>query len=180
MKRRWIRAALVVLSAGLLCAAASQSRVKRAALEAMEKSFDQRVASIAEDPFILLGATRGLYLEGYGVVFTADCSLVSGPTINPFKRTISKEEVAEVREKKLHRLPILRDRMKEMLMSAAASLDEVPEQEQIVVSVALLYRSYENTAGMPAQIMMQGQKRQLLDAKLGRASAAEVIKVQEF
>jgi len=70
--------------------------------------------------------------------------------------------------------------MKEMLMSAAASLDEVPAKEQIAIGVSLVYFSYEDASGMPGQILMQGERGKLIDAKLGRVSIDSVVKAQEF
>jgi hypothetical protein len=70
--------------------------------------------------------------------------------------------------------------MRDTLLNAAASLDEVPANEQIVVGVSLLYRPDEDSSGMPGQILMQGAKGQLLDAKLGRTGLDGVVKVREF
>src|SRR5260370_456257 len=56
--------------------------VKRAALIAMEKSFDQRIVRLADDPYLLVGDTRGVYLEGYGAVFTAEVNLANGPSLS--------------------------------------------------------------------------------------------------
>lgn len=170
---------LLVVSAGLI-AQPQKQRVKRAAIEAMEKNFDQKIATMVDDPMLLLGQTRGLYLEGYGAVFTAEVALAIGPSINPFKQSISKEEIAQVYQRKKERLPLLKDRMRQMMLASAASLDEVPSQEQIVLGVRLLYRSYENTSGLPSQILMQAERGKLLDVQLHRAPLGEVLKIQEF
>ena len=153
---------------------------KRAALIAMEKSFDRRIMGLADDPYILVGYTRGVYLEGYGAVFTAEVNLANGPSQSPFRPVITKEDIAKIRAKKLDRLPTLRQHMRETLLDAAASLDEVPATEQIVVGVSLLYRPDEDSSGMPGQILMQGEKGKLIDAKLGRVSLDTVVKVREF
>ena len=48
----------------------------------MEKSLDNRIARLWQDnPFVLLGPTRGVYLDGYGAVFTAEVNLVAGPGV---------------------------------------------------------------------------------------------------
>ena len=174
--KRILLAALIV-SLPLI---AQKPRVKRAALEAVEKGFDQRITTISDDPFLLLGPTRGIYLEGYGAVFTAEINLVSGPTLNPFQQTIPPAQVEQVRTKKLERLPILRERMRDLLLSSASHLGDVPPQEQLVLGVRLLYRSYENTGGMPSQIIMQGERASLIKAHAKTVPAESVIKVQEF
>ena len=177
MKRLVVFAAILATA---LTAQPPKPRVKRAALEAMAKSFDQKVIGIAEDPFLLLGQTRGLYLDGYGAVFTTEVSLASGPTINPFKQSITKEEIAQVYARKRERLPLLRQRMREMMLSSAASLDEVPANEQIVLAVHLLYRAYENTSGLPAHIQMQAERGRLLDVQLKGDPIDKVLNAQEF
>jgi hypothetical protein len=173
MKRAWIAFAL----AAMIWAAPG---FKRAALIPVEKSFDQRIMHIADDPYILLGYTRGVYLEGYGAVFTAEVNLVNGPWQSPFRPVITKEDIARIRARKLERFPVLRQAMRDTLLDAAASLDEVPAKEQIVVGVSLPYRPEEDSTGMPGQILMQGEKGKLIDAKLGRIPPDTVIKVREF
>src|SRR5207249_9673892 len=135
---------------------------------------------LADDPYILVGLTRGVYLEGYGAVFTAEVSLANGPAISPFRPTLTKDDIAKIRAKKLERFPALRQCMRDMLLAAAASLDEVPSGEQVVVGVSLIYRPEEDRGGMPDQILMQGVKGKLLDAKLGRISIDQAVRVQEF
>src|SRR5437870_61767 len=132
MKRLWI----VLTLAATIWAAPG---FKRAALIAMEKSFDRRIEGIADDRYILVGFTRGVYLEGYGAVFTAEVNLANGPARSPFRPTISKEDIDRIHAKKLERLPALRQCMKDTLLDAAASLDEVPAGEQVAVGVSLLY-----------------------------------------
>jgi hypothetical protein len=173
MKRVWIGLAL---AATLLAGAG----FKRAALVAMEKSIDQRIAHIADDRYLLVGFTRGVYLEEYGAVFTTEINLANGPAQSPFRPVITKEDIAGIRAKKLERFPILRRTMRETLLDAAASLDEVPAKEQIVIGVSLLYRADEDARDMPGQILMQGERGKLVEAKLGRIPADSVIKVREF
>jgi hypothetical protein len=176
MRRVWIALALTAT----IWAASTEKRPRRAAVKAVEVSFDQRIERLADDPFILVGFTRGVYLEGYGAVFTAEVNLAIGPSPSPFHPIISKEDIGRIRAKKLERFPALRQCMRDMLLNAAASLDEVPASEQIVVGVSLLYRPDEDSSGMPGQILMQGTKGQLLDAKLSRIGLDGVVKVREF
>ncbi len=177
-------AVAIILAGALGTAAAEAPRVKRAALAAMEKAFDMKLLSAAaQEPFDLLGNTRGIYLEGYGAVFTAEIGLVYSPTINPFRLTIPKAEMAAVHVRKLRQLPILKDDMRQMLLDCSASLDGVPAAEQIVVSVILFNRAWEDTSGLPSQIMMQAERQKLLDVQTGRTPRANletVVKVREL
>lgn len=173
-----------ILAAVVGTAVAEAPRVKRAALAAMEKAFDMKLLSAAaQEPFDLLGNTRGIYLEGYGAVFTAEIGLVYSPTINPFRLTIPKPEMAAVHLRKLRQLPILKENMRQMLLDCSASLDSVPPGEQIVVSVILFNRAWEDTTGLPSQVMMQAERRKLLDVQTGRTARANldsIVKVQEL
>jgi hypothetical protein len=171
---------LFALAASIWAASTEKPRFKRAALTAMEVSFDQRIKTLSDDPYLLVGPTRGVYLEGYGAVFTSEVSLSNALAPNPFRPAITREDIVKIRAKKLERLPALRQCMRDMLLAAAASLDEVPANEQIVVGVSLLYRPEEDRSGMPGQILMLGAKGKLLDAKLGRTSLDEAVKSREF
>ncbi len=71
----------VLLLAALMPAAQPQrARVTRAAIAPLESSFDARIGAPGQpEPFDLLGNTRGVYLEGYGAVFTAEANLIVMP-----------------------------------------------------------------------------------------------------
>ena len=61
----------LALSAQSAVVSPAAAHVNRAAIRAMEESFDKRVLTASPDtPFDLLGTTRGVYLSGYGAVFT--------------------------------------------------------------------------------------------------------------
>jgi hypothetical protein len=177
MKRTWI---FLIIAASLWAAAVEKPKFKRSALTAMEAGFDQRIARLADDPYLLVGTTRGVYLEGYGAVFTTEVSLSNGLLPNPFRPAITKEDIARIHATKLERLPMLRQSMRDMLLASAASLDEVPPQEQIVIGVSMLYRPEEDRSGLPGQILMQGEKGRLLEAKLGRIALDGVVKERDF
>lgn len=173
----------LLFAAGMCLAGADRPRVSRSTVAAMEKSFDHRLEKVVESPFLLLGMTRGVYLEGYGAVFTAEVNLASGPSVTPFRPKATKEEIAQLRQKKLDRLPALKDAMREMLVSSAGSLDTVPAEERLVLGVSLFSFSWEDTTGLPAQIVMQAPRKTLVDFQTGRRSRAtmdSVIQAQEF
>jgi hypothetical protein len=180
------RAATIVAfaAAALWAPAAEQPRVTRADLAAMESSLNERIIKLnVEQPFDLLGSTRGVYLDGYGAVFTTEVNLLITPTITPFLMSIPKEQVARVHQRKLERLPVLKRAMREMLIASAASLDTVPAEEQIVVGVNLFYYSWEVRTGLPSQILMQAQRKILLDFQAGRIGDDALkasIRVQEL
>jgi hypothetical protein len=151
-------------------------------IRAVERSFDQRITSHdINDPIDLLGFTRGVYLEGYGAVFTAEVNLVIGPAITPFRPKFTKEDVTRLREKKLARLPAIRRMMRDTMVSTATALKAMPPQEQVVIGVAFFHQPWEDTAGLPQQIVMQAKRQALADFEKGVIKSLDsVIKVQEY
>jgi uncharacterized membrane protein len=149
----------------------------RADIAAIEKAFDGKVRKVsATDPVEVMSSAQGVYLEGFGAVFTAQLDLIMTPTINPFRQKMSKQEVARVRARKLERLPVVKSLMREMLKQTARALSSMPEEERVVIAVSLFHFNWEDTSGLPAQIVMQAQKQKLL----AQASADNAIEVQEY
>jgi hypothetical protein len=139
-------------------------RLSLATFFQIERDFDNRLDKIgdANTPIDMLGATRGVYLDGYGAVFTTELSLMRAPSITPFHSSISPQEVASVHQKKLDRLPVLRNTLKEMVKAAARSLFLVPDNQQIVVAVRLDYLQWEKTDGLPGLILMRADRKSAL------------------
>ena len=125
----------------------------------LEKQLDDKInAAGGASPMVLLGPARSLYLPGYGAVVTQEVSLVVTPTISPFRQSISPQEVVQVHKQKVDRLPLMRQTMRDMWASTAATLNMVPANEQIVVAVRLLYKSWEDTKGLPGQMVLKGSR----------------------
>jgi hypothetical protein len=167
------------LLASLMPAAQPQrAKVTRAALAPLESSFDARIGAPGQpDPFDLLGNTRGVYLEGYGAVFSAEANLIVLP-LSPFRPALTKDEIANIHRRKLAKLDVLKKTMKDLLVSSAAALGGVPPEERVVVAVTLFYYSWEQRAGLPAQVVMQAPRSALVKGA-GPALDA-VLKVEEF
>ncbi len=123
-----------------------------------EKRLDDKLNSTGgNDPIYMLGLTRGLYLQGYGAVFTAEVSLINTPVASPFRK-ITKDDVVKVHQRKLERLGLLKTALREQWISMAAALNALPDTEQIVIAVRLRYLPYEDTTGLPGQIIMKGPR----------------------
>ena len=139
-------------------------RIGRGTFSELERRFDGALSSIGNvnDPIDMLGATRGVYLDGYGAVLTSEISLVMAPSINPFNQTISKETMARVHQRKADRLPVLRQAMKDMMRVAATTLVQVPENQLIVLVVRLDYLNWEDTSNLPGQILMRADRKSAL------------------
>jgi len=170
-----IRPAPTILIAAVGAAAlalAAVSRPSRASMTAMEKSLDKRIQTYSlDEPLVLLGHTRGLYLEGYGAIFSAEVNLIPVPA-SPFIVTRTPQQIAKVRERKLRRVPEVKALMKDVLADFGASLDGVPPEERIVLGLSLFHFSWEDTRELPAQIVMGARRKVLVDFKSGRLNAA--------
>jgi len=165
---------LLVVAASAI--ASDAPRVPRTTLAAAEKSLDNRFSGLwSDNPFIMLGPTRGVYLEGYGAVFTAEVNLVAGPQISIIMQSATKQSIAEHRQKKLARIPELKKAMAKALADTAASpeMAAVPPDEQIVLVAFLSHFPWEDLTGVPSQIMMQSSKKKLMEAQPKGGAALE-------
>jgi hypothetical protein len=176
------RVALAFLVAGSI-ALADAPRVNWQALSRLEGQIDGLFTK-GPNPCDIIGNTRGMYLDNYGAVFTTLIAVVPTPTPNPF-RDFTAKDIMDVHQRKIRQLPILREKMREtmLVMVASPALEGVRPEEQIVCGVSLFYYKWENVTGLPAQIIMQAEKRKLLDVQAGRLPMSQldsIIKVQEL
>ena len=171
----------LVPTIAFLAMAGDSPRVSRSVMVSMERRLDERITRLWEDnPLSVLGLTRGIYLEGFGAVFTAEVNPAVQPLtlMNP---VLTPQDKIKFRQKKLERIPQLKKALVEALADTASSLDPVPANEQVVIAVTLTRQQWEDTTGMPAQITVQGEKRKLIDAKrAGGAGLDAVVRVTEY
>ena len=138
-------------------------RVSPQTLAQLEQDFEDKVKAIrGPEPFSLLGASSGFYLEGYGVVLTLPLDLIPTPGISPFRPQFTKQDQEQVHRRKLAQLPALRQAAREMLASAAASLSTLPVDRKISVAVRIYYMSWEDSAGLPHQIVATADRKSAL------------------
>jgi hypothetical protein len=174
----------VVLLAGTAVALADPARIGRNALEKLEFHLDMFLVK-GPDPCEMMGNTRGVYLDGYGAVFTSLVALVPTPTPSPF-RAFTQKDFNDIHERKIRQIPIMKEKIRSMLLMMAAdpSLEAVRPHEQIVSGVTFFYyKQWENMSGLPLQIVMEGEKQKLLDVQSGRVPRSQldsIIKVQEL
>jgi hypothetical protein len=160
--------------------ATTSPRVSRGTLAGVEKNLDERISKLWDDnPYLLLGASRGVYLEGYGAVFTAEVNLMSNP-VSLMHASLSKDEIATYHRKKMERLPILKKALRDALASTAASLDTVPAEEQNTIVAFLDHYPWEDTTGIPSQLTLQAQRKKIVEAQhAGPAALDSTIRVIE-
>lgn len=147
---------------------AAPPRIPRPLLQAAEQNFDRRLQQFnADDPIDLLGPSRAVYVDKFGLVLSAEVNLVL-TAITPFRPQISGEQLEKLRQKKLARLGEVRKIMRDTMVHSAATLKTLGPDEQVVVGLTLFHRPFELTKDLPAQIVMQAPKRILADYEAGR------------
>jgi hypothetical protein len=140
--------------------AARAARIPAQDIGQLEQAFNSRLLSLAgpNEPTELMGDARGVQLEDYGVVFTSEVSLVVTPGIMPGRPKIPPEMAARVHKQRVERMPLLKAAMKEMMRGMATALAPIPASQQIVLVVRLYYGAWEDTTGMPAQVVMRASR----------------------
>jgi hypothetical protein len=150
--------------AAAILGAPKSGRIPLATFVTLERAFDVKLAGLADatGPVDLLGATRGVYLDGYGVVFTTEMGLIVTPTVNPFNAKITDTQKDRVHSAKVTRLPLLKKAVTDMVKNLATQLAQVPDTQQIVVAVRLDYLNWENTTGLPGLVVAKADRRSAL------------------
>jgi hypothetical protein len=139
--------------------------VNRSVIRSVEISLDERLSRIWPDtPMALTSHTRGIYLDGYGAVFTSEMNTASDG-VGLMTTNLTPQKKMQVKQTKIERMPQLQKALAQALVDAAASLDPIPLDEQVVIEVDLLRYSWEDGAGYPAEVMVQSTRRKLLDVK---------------
>jgi hypothetical protein len=156
---------LVILMSAAYAASGEAPRVDRTQMGKVEKGLDDTLLRFTPDnSHTLIGLTRGVYLEGVGAVLTAEVILVNAP-VNIMHPLPTKDEIVQMRKKKIERVPLLKKVLKDALVSAAATLDTIPPDEQVVIAVIVQRFKFEDATGLPVQVTVQATKRKLLESK---------------
>jgi len=139
------------------------SPVSLQTLRSLEKDMDTRISTTggAPNPCNVLGPTRGLYVSGLGAVFSAEVELAATPGgIGLFQTSVGPEQKANIRKLKQSHVPLLEQTLRDMALSLASSpVLKLSDNDQVVVAARLVYRSWEDTTGMPGQIVAHIDRR---------------------
>lgn len=168
-----------MVAAATLCFASTESHVSTASILAVERSIGERLAGSTADPYDILVDARGTYLEGYGALFTNEINLVNSSAFNPnpFRPTVTQQQIAQVHDRKVKKLAELKETMRSALEDASATLEGVPANETIAMEVKLFSFSWENNKGIPRRLLMTGEKQKLLAARASHASQADLASI---
>src|SRR6266566_9797468 len=148
---------LAMTAAGSASAAAASDAplVARNTIVIAEKNLDNRFTRLwTDNQFAVLGLTRGVYLEGYGVVFTTEVNLVTAPVLGIVPIAVTKDGIAQHKKMKRERIPDLKRALQQALAEMASSkeLAAVPPDEQIVLVAFLSHYPWEDLDGLPSQV----------------------------
>jgi hypothetical protein len=164
---------LVVISSAAAAVADTAAHVNRAIIRSVEMNLDDRLTRLWPDtPMALTSHTRGLYLDGYGAVFTVEMNTASDG-VGLMSTILTPQMKVQVKQKKIDRMPQLQKALEQALVDVAATLDPVPLDEQVVIEVDLLRYTWEDGAGYPAELLVQGTRRKLLDVKRANGSGLD-------
>jgi hypothetical protein len=172
---------LAILAVAALCFAATESRVSRAAILAVERGINENFAGYSADPYDVLGTARGTYLEGYGTLFTTELDLINaGPiSASPFKPVVTPQEIATTRERKMKKLVALKESMRTLMANASTTLEGLPPNEHVAMEAILFYYSWENSRGLPHRVFMSAEKQKLMEAKTAHADQQQLAAIIE-
>ncbi len=154
---------VLVVVAAAAAVADTAARVSRAVMRSAEVSLDDRLSAIWPDVHASVHP-RGVYLDGYGAVFTVEMNTASDG-VGLMSTILTPQMKVQVKQKKIERVPQLQKALEQALVDVAASLDPVPLDEQVVIEADLLRYTWEDGAGYPAELLVQGTRRKLLDVK---------------
>jgi hypothetical protein len=160
--------ALAILVLSLAClgqapapaVATQKPSLNRDEIAKIESGFEVKLRRLNDqNPPSVLGACSGIYLRGYGVVFTTALDLTTPPRGSPFE---PMPAAGMVHERRLANLPLLKQTMRDMLAGAAKGLAALPANEKIVVAVRLLYMQGDDKTGLPSQIVAAADRASAL------------------
>lgn len=174
-------AVALCFAAALAAGTRERPKITRIDVSNMEKVVNGQLQSMFPDePWIVLGFARGFYVEGVGVVFSADISLANGPALTPFSPNPRQDLLIAQHEKKQKRLPVLRETMFAIVRNLGNFMVAMPQDEQVVLAVSLMRSPWEIGNDIPAQIVMHVQRGKLLEAMAKGAALNTTVKAEEY
>jgi len=63
-------------------------------------------------------------------------------------------------------MPLLKEHMMWMMRNMAATFTQIPDSQQLVLVVRLYYGAWEDTTGMPAQVVMRATRASIAAGKI--------------
>jgi hypothetical protein len=179
MMRVWALACAFALLSPAAPAAeisANASSMRKQIVE-VERSIDRRFHDLRDaQPMTLLGVARGVYLEGYGAVFTLEVNLYPSAALSPFRQSYSDEEKRQLNLRKRQRVEDLEEKAREILVEESAKLTGLPEGEKVALAVSLFHFAWEDLTGLPRQLVMAAARGVLAETRAGALAGPDLRK----
>ena len=154
------------------------------ALEGYQRRFETQLLAQTpgQFPFEVLSASPGIHVQGVGLTLSSVVSLSYLEPAGPFRQPYTPKELATFRDRKLERVPILERTMREVMADTAnaSEIDPLPPNERVILGVTLFYFKWENSDGLPRQIVMSAEKQQLLKARREKLDLATIVQEQKL
>ena len=173
----WAALLALLVSAGLTAAEVDPAATElRLQMTEVERAIDRRFAEIRTDsqPMMLLGATRGVYLDGYGAVFTLEVNLYPAAALNPFRQAYSEAEKRQLNVRKRQRLETLETEARTILVEESERLTALEPGEKVALAVSLFHFGWEDLTGLPRQLVAAANRSALDEARTGSWTAADL------
>lgn len=174
--------ALLLLAFALPLAAvevAPDAAALRSQVTDVERSIDARFRDLAgAQPMSMLGSARGVYLDGYGAVFTVEINLAPVARLSPFRQSYSAEEKRQLNVRKRQRLEDLEQQARKILAEVAGKLTLIPADETVSLAVSLFYFPWEDLTGLPRQMVAAAKRSAIAGAPA--AAIRESLGVRYF
>lgn len=123
-------------------------------MEALERAVDRRFRGSTERGATAISAARGIYLPGYGVVFSIEVNLEPTANLSPFRRSYTADEIQQLNARKRKGLEPLRETMRSALLELGPRLTELAPDLQVALAVSLFHFPWEDRAELPSQIVI--------------------------
>jgi hypothetical protein len=158
----------VAVAAVALCAGVAygdRPGVSKAMIFAWGEEFGGKIRAIDKEwPFSFVDPPCAYSVDNFGILMTSEISLATGYGPTMFG-PVRPEQIKDHHHKVLERLPLLREQMKVALFDGAARFGPLDENERLAVAVTVYHFVWEDTTELPSQIVMQGTKKSLLEAR---------------
>lgn len=182
-----LTAALTTIATAATLGASTEPVVSLSALRTVETFTNEKFATetiglsrnVSGDPWDLVGPARGTWLPSYGAIFTFELSLVTVTPPSPFHPVISKEEIKSDHDRKVAKLVVFKDTMRDLVVRAATSLTTLPSDESIIFEAYFFSFSFEDRNHLPRRLTMTANRQKLLDAVARKATPAELAALIE-
>lgn len=174
MKRRDFLGVLGLAAPAMAAEVAPENSAMRNELVRMEQALEGSFRNIEDPaPMQTLGMVRGVYLAGYGALFSVQVNLVPMANLSPFRQAYSDDEKRQLNLRKRGRLEDLELKLRGVLVDQGGRLMRVPREEKVAIAASLFHFPWEDRTQLPGQMVLSARRDALTGLQNGRTAKAE-------